>query len=546
MQNIESSNPKKHTSFIPMLDDHIGKFVPAVKDKKNFKMVKYQGDLYFRNKNEHDFGNFLVAVDDFSNGDSAGAVQRIRFMLKEDPSFAGAHHFMLSILDILKENELYEKTLFDALKVLPDNPTLLSLRGKFHLNQAEREKGIKYLEECLKKEPKNVIYWTDLGYAYFLVRNIQMACLCLETALSISQNHPNVILLSGIILQEFGKHIEAKELYLEGLRLHPKDQKIINNLSLLSLSLGDRKMGFKLFSEIKDSQRINYKNLTNEIRKIKNLKMNDLVLNKSYKIFVYFEQGFGDYLMFYRYLKPLADLGHSITAFGAEDMIKLLKYTDIGKNVKLTGTVTAKEIKNFDFKTFIFNIPHLLNIEDEIPSQVSIDIEKIKKNKNSLQKKLQKIISKRKVNIGVSWKGNKKHPYDCGRSIDLKIFEKLFSIQEHNYLIIDKEINKETKKVLKKYKNVFLCDRIIKDWSDTAIIVSELDQIISVDTSLAHIGGTMNKPTTVLLGKPTDWRWGIDGNKTDWYNSVTLLRQKENNWEKLIFNLYNKLKLIKK
>ena len=56
------------------------------------------------------------------------------------------------------------------------------------------------------------------------------------------------------------------------------------------------------------------------------------------------------------------------------------------------------------------------------------------------------------------FEGNKKHPYDCGRSIDLKIFEKLFSIQEHNYLIIDKEINKETKKVLKKYKNVFFVE----------------------------------------------------------------------------------------
>ena len=79
-----------------------------------------------------------------------------------------------------------------------------------------------------------------------------------------------------------------------------------------------------------------------------------------YRIFVYFEQGFGDYLMFFRYLKPLSDLGHSITAFGAEHMIKLLKHSKIGKNIKLTGTITAKEIETFDFKTFIFNIPRII------------------------------------------------------------------------------------------------------------------------------------------------------------------------------------------
>ena len=66
---------------------------------------------------------------------------------------------------------------------------------------------------------------------------------------------------------------------------------------------------------------------------------------------------------------------------------------------------------------------------------------------------------------------------------------------------------------------------MIDDWADTAVIVLQLDELLTVDTSLGHIGGTLNKPTKILIAKDPDWRWGLKSKKTEWYKSVELIRQ---------------------
>jgi hypothetical protein len=67
-----------------------------------------------------------------------------------------------------------------------------------------------------------------------------------------------------------------------------------------------------------------------------------------------------------------------------------------------------------------------------------------------------------------------------------------------------------------------------KDFLDTARIVAELDLVITVDTSVAHLAGSMGKPTWILVPPVgTDWRWGEAGATTSWYPSVRLYRGSE-------------------
>ncbi len=78
----------------------------------------------------------------------------------------------------------------------------------------------------------------------------------------------------------------------------------------------------------------------------------------------------------------------------------------------------------------------------------------------------------------------------------------------------------------------------INNFYDTALAIDNLDYIISVDTSVVHLSGAMGKPTFVLLPYNPDWRWGLEGNKTEWYDSVTLFRQKEiNDWDTVFTEL---------
>ena len=70
---------------------------------------------------------------------------------------------------------------------------------------------------------------------------------------------------------------------------------------------------------------------------------------------------------------------------------------------------------------------------------------------------------------------------------------------------------------------------------DTASIIKSLDLVISVDSAIAHLAGSLGKPTWLLLNYVPDWRWGLGGENTDWYPSMRIFRQeKPGDWSGLL------------
>ena len=65
----------------------------------------------------------------------------------------------------------------------------------------------------------------------------------------------------------------------------------------------------------------------------------------------------------------------------------------------------------------------------------------------------------------------------------------------------------------------------LKTFSDTAAVISKLDLVISVDTSVAHLAGALAKPIWVLLPFVPDWRWLLDREDSPWYPTARLFRQ---------------------
>ena len=82
----------------------------------------------------------------------------------------------------------------------------------------------------------------------------------------------------------------------------------------------------------------------------------------------------------------------------------------------------------------------------------------------------------------------------------------------------------------------------INDFSDTAALLMNMDLIITIDSSVAHLAGALGIKTYILLPKTAEWRWFYDEEKTIWYNSVRIFRQKEsNNWDEVIERVYNEI-----
>ncbi len=73
---------------------------------------------------------------------------------------------------------------------------------------------------------------------------------------------------------------------------------------------------------------------------------------------------------------------------------------------------------------------------------------------------------------------------------------------------------------------------LLKDFADTAAAIGELDLVITVDTSVAHLAGALGRPTWALLSHTPDWRWGLEGIASAWYPTMRLFRQPGwGNWQ---------------
>lgn len=76
------------------------------------------------------------------------------------------------------------------------------------------------------------------------------------------------------------------------------------------------------------------------------------------------------------------------------------------------------------------------------------------------------------------------------------------------------------------------------DFAETAAVISELDLVITVDTAVAHLAGSLGKPVWLLLTYAPDWRWMLSREDTPWYPTMRLFRQRRpGDWAEVVERL---------
>ncbi|HUH42732.1 MAG TPA: hypothetical protein VLZ29_06430, partial [Sulfurimonas sp.] len=93
------------------------------------------------------------------------------------------------------------------------------------------------------------------------------------------------------------------------------------------------------------------------------------------------------------------------------------------------------------------------------------------------------------------------------------------------------------------YKDIIDKTDEINDFYDTSLLLSEMDLVITSDTSVAHLSGAMGVKSWLCLGVNPDWRWGREGRETFWYPNIKIFRQdKKANWESVFKDIKDALK----
>ena len=100
---------------------------------------------------------------------------------------------------------------------------------------------------------------------------------------------------------------------------------------------------------------------------------------------------------------------------------------------------------------------------------------------------------------------------------------------------LQKDVRDADAAVLREREEILHFGDALKDFSDTAALISNLDLVISVDTSVAHLAGALGKPVWVLLTYVPDWRWLLDRDDSPWYQTARLFRQDDaRTWDDVI------------
>ena len=252
-------------------------------------------------------------------------------------------------------------------------------------------------------------------------------------------------------------------------------------------------------------------------------------------IYVYYEAGLGDTLMYFRYLKLLAKKCKKVYFKPQIPLIPI--FAENRGNTKIIMRLTEKIADECDYQCPIMSLPYLLGLNNE---NIFYDRNGfLKPVPKKVQWYKEKFFNNDKLKIGIKWQGNTF--IGAERAITPDSFAKIFELPNTQVYSVQVTNDEEEVKTLNRKYNIIDIASTFKNFSDTAGAIENLNIVICNDTSVGHLAGAMGKKCYMILPKYYDWRWHMDISKCDWYNSIKLYRQ-QTTWEEVIGRIYEDIK----
>ncbi|MBU6459225.1 MAG: hypothetical protein KGQ48_17070 [Bradyrhizobium sp.] len=131
-----------------------------------------------------------------------------------------------------------------------------------------------------------------------------------------------------------------------------------------------------------------------------------------------------------------------------------------------------------------------------------------------------------RLRVGLVWSGNPVHSNDHNRSTSLRTFAPILDL-DATFLSLQKDPRPDDLALLRERTGIVDLTADLTDFVETAALLSCLDVVITVDTSVAHLAAALGRPTWILLPYDPDYRWLLDRDDSPWYPTARLFRQNE-------------------
>jgi hypothetical protein len=234
-------------------------------------------------------------------------------------------------------------------------------------------------------------------------------------------------------------------------------------------------------------------------------------------VLLHAEQGLGDTLQFVRYVELLQEFGARIVLEVQVPLVSLINGLFAVEALIKQGD----PLPPFDFHCPLMSLP--LAFQTTL-SSIPIAITYIKSSHEKEHVWAEKLGSTSGLRVGLVWSGDPRHQNDKHRSIPLAELMAVLPLGLE-YFSLQPEIRDSDRQALDDYDRLVHFGPELKDFSDTAALCAQMDVVVCVDTSVAHLSGALGKPTFLLLPYNPDWRWLLERTDSPWYPTMQLYRQ---------------------
>lgn len=453
--------------------------------------------------------------------DKQVAIEMFKELLKNNPT---NEFYLFNLAYLHDELELFKDSLKYSQKLVelyPNDYTNYSMLSLAYSTNNMLNEAVEYAKKAYEIDP------TNINNAVAYVNRLSTARREEEALNIISkfEDNPKMEREKMEIIMRKRDFENGKELYY---KVHSKMASIdkINENLKYHFKMNDGFNKYKM-NEERFLQNSNYTE-TDIYKNRLNFKEKELANNsfENKRVIVYAQHGAGDIIMCARYFHLIKDKVSDFFFAGEKSLQRLFEYNF--PNLKYNYMSEKIDKNSYDYATpelcliynlgmNFYNIPFsegYLKVDEKIINEKKILLDKFSTNKRK---------------IGIYWQGN---PMILkNRSIRLNNLLPIINDERNQVFSFQmSDVDKESE-ALKNQLNLIDLAPYITDYMDTAAFLKNIDILITIDTSIAHLAGAIGVKTILMLPYDSEWRWFDDTDTTPWYDSVKIFKQSSRaNW----------------
>lgn len=470
------------------------------------------------------------------------AVATILKSLEYQINFAPSHTALgeaFHAMEMYKEAVESHKT---AILLDPQDTYAHNKIADSYLKLNKIDEAHEHMLRVIEIAPKDPNGYVKLGSSYFNTGDrFEDAMRMFKQALALDPKHAMTYNNIGAIQHDHGDYDDALGNFRQALALRPNYPTAKHNLALTLLLRGEFEEGWECHeSRLTTKERAHVYRLIHKLFEVIP-KWDGKSSLAGKRILLMHEQGFGDSIQFLRYARLLMAQGASVALHVKNPLYRLFQ----SFTPQVTLVRESDPLPPCDCAYVLMSLPYAMRTHtvEDIPRYPDGYLSADPALAANWKLKISTLTrSEENLRVGIVWGGNPEHGNDRHRSIPLEKVKQLFALPKVEFYSLQKGKPAEGLKDLPAELPVFDLGNDCQDFADTAAAISNLDLVICVDTSVAHLAGALNHPTWVLLPHVPDWRWLNDREDSPWYPSMRLFRQPAvSDWDSVLKKLGEEL-----